>query len=194
MAQHADLTPEAWARIDPDQQILAIAAEMNRARKRVLAGDLAGLRLSYERILNLTDLTVEVRAVPALRRELLLWRDLIAGCYLSAEPSIDDHDRAFRALIALPAGPVLALRYPVAVASGPRPLPGLHHTVPGGLLSRRTRVRISMRPLPASRRLWARSSWTGWSSGSRAERGDARTTRPGASATACGDVRGEAGR
>lgn len=101
MAQHAELTPEAWARVDRDQQLLAIAAEMNRARKRCLARDTSGLRLAYERILNLTELTIEVRPSPPLRRELLVWRDLIAELYVSPAPGLAEHDGAFRALLTL---------------------------------------------------------------------------------------------
>lgn len=78
---------------------------MNRARKRLQAGDADGLTAAYERILNLTDLTVDVQPAPALRRELLLWRDLIAALYVSPHRLQADHDAAFRALLTLiPAG------------------------------------------------------------------------------------------
>lgn len=103
--QHGDLTSEAWSRFSRDQQILSIAAEMNRARKRILARDRAGLALAYERILNLVDLTVDVRAEAALRRELLLWRDLVAEMYVGEAAALEAHDAAFRALLSLvPAG------------------------------------------------------------------------------------------
>ena len=103
--QHAGLTAEVWQRYDRDQQILSIGAEMNRARKRLLAGDTPGLKLAYERILTLAELTVEVRPDPALRRELLIWRDLVAAQYAAPERHLRDHDAAFRALLMLiPAG------------------------------------------------------------------------------------------
>ena len=38
------------------------------------------------------DLTVEVQLRPTLRRELLLWRGLIAELYIRTEPSASDHD------------------------------------------------------------------------------------------------------
>jgi hypothetical protein len=103
--QHADLTITNWARFDRDQQLLSIGAEMNRARKRILAGDLSGLRLGYERVLTLTELTIDLRAERALRRELLLWRDVIAELYSQPAVELVEHDRAFRTFLQLtPAG------------------------------------------------------------------------------------------
>lgn len=74
---------------------------MNRARGRIRAGDRDGLRLAHERVLNLTDLTVDVRAERALRREPALWRDLIARLYIAPRPDAGEHDAAFRALLML---------------------------------------------------------------------------------------------
>jgi hypothetical protein len=99
--QHSGLTDAAWGRFDREQQILSIAAEMNRARKRILVGDHAGLPLAYERILTLAEMTVDLRPERALRRELLIWRDVVASLYVQAEPSLADHDDAFRALLTL---------------------------------------------------------------------------------------------
>lgn len=99
--QHADLTPAEWERFDRDQQLLSIGVEMNRARKNLLARQSASLIGSYERILNLTDLTIQVQTARPLRRELLLWRDLVAALYVTPERSLRDHDDAFRALLTL---------------------------------------------------------------------------------------------
>jgi hypothetical protein len=57
------------------------------------------VRLSYERILRLVDLTMEVQQSPTLRRELLLWRGLIAELYVRSEPAPDEHAAAFRVLL-----------------------------------------------------------------------------------------------
>jgi hypothetical protein len=47
------------------------------------------------------DLTIETRSQRGLRRELLRWRDLIAGLYQSREPDRELHRDAFRCLLQL---------------------------------------------------------------------------------------------
>src|SRR5947199_8423516 len=110
MPQHSSLSPERWVQFSLDQQILMIGNEMNRAKRSIELGDRQDLSLSYERVLRLVDLTVEVQLRPTLRRELLLWRGLIADLYIRAEPSASDHDAAFRALPQFP--PVAAQQSP----------------------------------------------------------------------------------
>jgi hypothetical protein len=99
VALHAGLTPERWTKFSLDQQILMIANEMNRAAKLAAPEDGERLRSSYERALELTDLTIATRAEPGLRRELLRWRDLVAA--LSVGPAADPaaHAAALRALL-----------------------------------------------------------------------------------------------
>jgi hypothetical protein len=97
VTQHASLSPERWAGFNLDQQILMIGNEMNRASRLLGRDELTSLSLAYERVLRLTDLTVEVQPRPALRRELLRWRDLIAELYL--QPDAAGHAAAFRALL-----------------------------------------------------------------------------------------------
>jgi hypothetical protein len=101
VTQHASLTAERWSSFDLDQQILMIGNEMNRGLRSLRLHDLHGLRLGYERILRLVDLTVEVQKGYGLRRELLRWRDLIAAMYLLAEPDPTAYTSAFRALLQL---------------------------------------------------------------------------------------------
>ena len=101
MGQHAGLSPERWAAFSLDQQVLMIANEMNRAAKLMAPGDRERLRNAYERILQLTDLTVEVNARRALRRELLRWRDLLAALYVAPASDPAAHAAAFRALLRL---------------------------------------------------------------------------------------------
>jgi hypothetical protein len=78
-----------------------IANEMNRAAKLMAPGDRERLRNAYERILRLTDLTVEVNARRTLRRELLRWRDLVAALYIAPAADPAAHAAAFRALLRL---------------------------------------------------------------------------------------------
>ncbi|HVT16732.1 MAG TPA: hypothetical protein VHQ90_11215 [Thermoanaerobaculia bacterium] len=99
MTQHASLSPGRWSAFSLDQQILMIGNEMNRAMRLLRPADRASLLLAYERVLRLVDLTVEVQTRPALRRELLRWRDLIAELYTRPEPDPAAHAVAFRTLL-----------------------------------------------------------------------------------------------
>jgi hypothetical protein len=102
MTQHASLSPERWSAFSRDQQILMIGNEMNRATRLLRLTDRPGLLLSYERVLRLVDLTVEVQTGYGLRRELLRWRDLIAEMYIQPElPAPEQHAAVFRALLQL---------------------------------------------------------------------------------------------
>ena len=114
MSQHSSLPPERWAQFSLDQQVLMIGNEMNRAKRSIELGDQQALSLSYERVLRLLDLTVEVQRRSTLRRELLRWRDLIAELYIRSEPSASDHAAAFRALLQLT--PVAAQQIPFVLA------------------------------------------------------------------------------
>ncbi len=85
MSQHASLSIERWSAFSVDQQILMIANELNRARKLTAPEDLERRACAYERVLYLTDLTIQTAPRPALCRELLRWRDLIASLYIVAD-------------------------------------------------------------------------------------------------------------
>ena len=114
MTQHASLSPERWSAFSLDQQVLMIGNEMNRAARWMLPEDRASLNLAYERILRLVDLTVEVQSRPALRRELLRWRDLIAELYIRPEADSAAHAAAFRTLLLFT--PVAAQQIPYVLS------------------------------------------------------------------------------
>ncbi|MFN0009607.1 MAG: hypothetical protein ACKVXR_17060 [Planctomycetota bacterium] len=101
MTQHESLPPESWARFDLGQQILQIAAEMQRALKFLRVDRSDQLHGCYERALGLVDLTIQVQADPHLRRELVPLRDLIAQLLQRAEPDSSAHRQALRALLHL---------------------------------------------------------------------------------------------
>ncbi len=113
MTQHASLSPERWAGFSRGQQLLMIANEMNRASSLTDAADLARFRRCYERVLRLVDLTVEVNASSALRRELLRWRELAAAVFISPAPTVTEHRELFRALLLL--HPAAAKQIPFVV-------------------------------------------------------------------------------
>jgi hypothetical protein len=99
--QHGSLTPARWSGFSLDQQILMIGNEMNRASKLMTPELLESRQDSYECALRLVDLTVDVQESRSLRRELLLWREVMADLYLrqAAEPAT--HRMAFKLLLQL---------------------------------------------------------------------------------------------
>jgi len=99
MTHHATLSPERWARFTLDQQILMIANEMNRAGKLTAPDDDTRRANAYERVLHLTDLTIQTSIRPAARRELLRWRDLAAALYVQPAGNAAEHAQAFRCLL-----------------------------------------------------------------------------------------------
>ena len=96
MSQHAGLTVERWRLFDRDQQLLMIANEMHRASQ---LKEPEAVRRCYERVLRLTDLTVQATTRPTFRRELLRWRDLVANLWLGGQPDRDRHLDALHTLL-----------------------------------------------------------------------------------------------
>lgn len=101
MTQHANLAPERWAKFTLGQQILQIGAEMQRAMRFLQPSQSTSLLACYERVLRLTDLTVQVQDNPSLRRELLRWRGVIAEKYVNGSSDEAAHREAFRVLLQL---------------------------------------------------------------------------------------------
>ena len=99
MAQHASLTLERWSAFSFDQQILMIANELHRAGKLTGPDDGERRTSAYERVLRLTDLTIQSATGRGARRELLRWRDLAAALYIQAEPHPSEHTAALRCLL-----------------------------------------------------------------------------------------------
>lgn len=100
MTQHSGLTIERWRSFAPAQQLLMIANEMNRVSSSLEPEYEASRLRGYERVLALTDLSIEAAERRALRKELLRWRDLVAHLY-ATKPDPAAHAAAFRALLSL---------------------------------------------------------------------------------------------
>jgi hypothetical protein len=109
VTQHASLSAERWATFTSDQRLLMIANELHRGSKLMAPDRDHSRRLSYERSLNLTDLTIGVTTRRGLRRELLRWRDLVARLYIGP-PDPPRHAAALRSLLLLSPAGVAQLR------------------------------------------------------------------------------------
>lgn len=83
MGQHSGLTQDRWSSFSTGQQILMIGNEMNRAKGLFSPMDKKGLALCYERVIYLTNLTIQSTLNKGLRKELLRWRNLITEVYIS---------------------------------------------------------------------------------------------------------------
>jgi hypothetical protein len=99
--QHAGLSSDRWASFPFAQQVLMIGNEMNRGLYHLGLQAWDRARRSYERVLQLVDLTVGLPLARSRRRELLRWRDLVALLYLDDTPPLGDHVDAFRCLLRL---------------------------------------------------------------------------------------------
>lgn len=115
MTQHTEMTVERWARFDIDRQILMIANEMNRARHVLADEDPRSRERAYERVLRLADLTISGLPRPALLRELLRWRDLVAELFVADAAAPERHLAALRALLLL--RPAAARQIPLLLDS-----------------------------------------------------------------------------
>jgi len=120
-AQHSGLTAERWAQFTLGQRILMIANELHRASLCLARGEVGGLEACYERALRLTDLTVAVADRPALRRELLRWRDLLAERFAGGSDA-PAHRRLLEALLWFT--PEAARQRPFLLGAGVSPAEG----------------------------------------------------------------------
>jgi hypothetical protein len=111
MSQYAGPTPERWMRFSRAQQVLQIAVEMHRARYSISAGDMTGVRLVYERVVQLANLTIRVQESASLRSELERWRDVVAGLSLRDDPDAEMHDLALRVLLQFDPGASPQVQY-----------------------------------------------------------------------------------
>jgi hypothetical protein len=78
-----------------------IANEMNRASKLLGPADTSRRLTAYERVLALTDLSIQTAERRSVRKELLQWRDLIGALYIAPAADPQGHAAAFRALLQL---------------------------------------------------------------------------------------------
>jgi len=101
LTQHGGLDEGRWAQFDLDQQVLMIGNEMNRGLALAHANRIQSLRLGYERVLRLVDLTVGLGIRPTLRKELLRWRGLVADLFLAEDVDPARHESVFRILLQL---------------------------------------------------------------------------------------------
>src|SRR5258708_1036364 len=95
---------ERWAALTRDKKILNIASELSRAKHWMQENDLESSSHSLERALELVDLTVETENNPSnysFRRELLRFREALAGFYAHSSETEEDFGHLFAGLLNL---------------------------------------------------------------------------------------------
>jgi hypothetical protein len=99
MTNYDEVTLERWAQFSLDQQILMIGNEMNRARRLMTEADVERRQSCYQRTLQLVDLTLGLDPRPGLRRELGLWRGVIADLHMRKASEPETHRTALTLLL-----------------------------------------------------------------------------------------------
>ncbi|MBN1199309.1 MAG: hypothetical protein JXA23_08155 [Bacteroidales bacterium] len=99
LVQHKHLSIEKWQTYSQSQQILMISNEMNRALNALKSGHFRDAGMSYERAMELTDLTVEDERWESGIRELLRFREVLSELYL--ENDIQLAEQANKVLLTL---------------------------------------------------------------------------------------------
>lgn len=98
---HRNLTSEKWVKYSSAQQILMIAAELNRAGNWIKKRQFEDVRRCYERAFELIDLTTEDPKWKKGLREIRRCRELLCELYTQPEPDASLNAQILSQLIAL---------------------------------------------------------------------------------------------
>jgi hypothetical protein len=108
---HKNLSSEKWQSFSPGQQILMIAGEFSRAESWIERSDPNAVRRCDERAFELLDLTAEDPRWSRGLRELLRFRELLAGRYAAGSMDITENREFLRALLSLNTEAANTMRY-----------------------------------------------------------------------------------
>lgn len=104
---HRGLTLERWQALPLERRLLNIASELSRAKNAMKLSDTAEASRSFERTLELVDMTVESlmhESSQGLVRELLRFREMIAGFYIAPQKNHQEFLSLFRCFLDLTPG------------------------------------------------------------------------------------------
>jgi hypothetical protein len=87
---HTNLTSEKWNSYPEFQQIIMIANEINRAGHWITKGSEKEMKNAYERAFELTDLITEDCKWRRKLKELIRFREVLAGMYADSANTIDN--------------------------------------------------------------------------------------------------------
>lgn len=98
---HKTLTKDKWASFPFSKQILMIANELNRANKWIEKEDFNESRHCYERAFEILYLTIEVLKDKRKLREILRFKEVLAGLYNERTPTLKENKNLLKVLILL---------------------------------------------------------------------------------------------
>jgi hypothetical protein len=98
---HRTLTADKWRNFGITRQILMIANELNRAEHCIEKNDTTEGINALERAFELIDLTVDTVSRKNIIRELIRFRELLAGQYIKKEKSPKEINALQKALVSL---------------------------------------------------------------------------------------------
>jgi len=87
LVYHNKLTIEKWFSYSSFQQILMIANELNRAQNALEKYSTDDATHAWERVFELTDLTVEDPKNSRMQRELLRFREMPGETFITLDPA-----------------------------------------------------------------------------------------------------------
>jgi hypothetical protein len=96
---HKNLTLERWQKFSKETQILNIAAEFSRAKNWLIKKDENEVLNCLDRSFELIDLTVNDSKWKKSLKELLRFRDVLAGFYIKKNKNLDEFIKIFQAFL-----------------------------------------------------------------------------------------------
>jgi hypothetical protein len=100
LKQHKNLTVEKWVRYSKGQQLLMIANELNRAKNWIDKNSNAEVNSSYERALELIDLTTaDSRWSRNVKKEIRRFREMLAAQYIAKEKDMSINHNLYTLLL-----------------------------------------------------------------------------------------------
>lgn len=108
---HKLMDAARWRTFSPGRQVLLIASEFSRAESWIKMNDPEAVRRCDERAFELIDLTVDDPKWSRGLRELLRFRELLAGRYAAGTMDASENNLLLKTLLSLTAESANAMRY-----------------------------------------------------------------------------------
>ena len=96
---HKNLALERWQKFPKETQILNIAAEFSRAKNWLIKKDEEKVLNCLDRSFELIDLTVNDFKWKKSLKELLRFRDVLAGFYIKKNKDLDEFIKIFQTFL-----------------------------------------------------------------------------------------------
>jgi hypothetical protein len=108
---HKLMDPARWRTFSPGRQVLLIASEFSRAESWIKMNDPESVRRCDERAFELIDLTADDPRWSGRLRELLRFRELLAGRYTCGTMDASENRQLFKTLLSLTTESANAMRF-----------------------------------------------------------------------------------